>query len=62
MTAFDEFSRHSTTSVYASLALGEPVDVPGVLVTVPDYYVVRDLDNVPGVFSAYDVFANIHST
>jgi carbamoyl-phosphate synthase large subunit len=59
MTAFDHVSRHSTASVYTRLALGEAVDLQEEHVTVPGYYIVRDLDNVPGVFSEHEFLKEI---
>ena len=59
MTAFDQVSKHNTTSVYIRFAFGEPVDVQEQHVTLPDYYIVRDLDNMPGVFSAEELFKAI---
>jgi carbamoyl-phosphate synthase large subunit len=59
MTAFDQVSRHGVASTYIRLARGADVDLLETYVTVPDYYVVRDLDTLPGVVSADDLFAGI---
>ena len=60
MTAFDEVSTHRVASVFVRLACNEIVDdVLTEYATVPDYYVVRDLDTLPGVFSADDLFSGI---
>jgi carbamoyl-phosphate synthase large subunit len=59
MTCFDHVSRSGTASTYVRLSLGEAIDVPEKYVTVPDHYIVRDLDNVPGVFKAHDFFSEI---
>jgi carbamoyl-phosphate synthase large subunit len=59
MTAFDQVSRHSTSSVYIRLALGEAVDLQEEHVTLPDYYIVHDLDNMPGVFCAKELLKGI---
>lgn len=59
MIAFDHVSRYRTASAYLRLAMGEAVDLSEADVTVPDHYVVRDLDNVPGVFAAPEFFGPI---
>ena len=59
MTAFDQVNRYSTAATYVHLSLGGAVMLPQENVTVPDYYVVRDLDTLPGVFSAEDLFDTI---
>jgi len=60
MTAFDHVSNHNTASVFVDVALDTPVDVPEAYVTVPDHYIVRDLDMLPGVFSADALFIAIN--
>jgi carbamoylphosphate synthase large subunit len=60
MTAFDLVSKHNVSTTYVSLALGEPLDLREAYVTVPDHYVVRDLDLLPGVFSADALFAGVN--
>lgn len=59
MTAFDRVSHHSTASTYVAVALGERVHLPEVYVTAPNNYVIRDLDNLPGILSADDLFTGI---
>ena len=59
MTAFDHVSKQSLARTYVRLALDEPVALRDEYVTVPDHYVVRDLDTLPGVFSADALFADI---
>jgi carbamoyl-phosphate synthase large subunit len=59
MTAFDHVSRHPVASTYVRLAHGDPIDLPERYTTLPDYYVVRDLDTLPGVVAAVDLFAGI---
>ncbi len=61
MTAFDQCSRHSLSLTYVRLALDEPFDVQASYVTVPDYYVVRDLDTLPGVLSAEALFTDVNA-
>lgn len=59
MTAFDQVSGASSAWVHVRLALGEPVHLQQAYVTVPDYYVVRDLDNRPGVLSGDELLESI---
>jgi carbamoyl-phosphate synthase large subunit len=59
MTAFDSVSKHSQAQTYVQLALGLPVDLSNPCATVEGYYVVRDLDTLPGVFHADDFFDGI---
>jgi carbamoylphosphate synthase large subunit len=59
MTALDQVSKHAVASVFVCLALDGLVDLSEEYTTVPDYYVVRDLDTMPGIFSADDLFSGI---
>jgi len=59
MTVYDQFSKHNTSNVYVRLALRETPDLEDEYVTVPDQYLVRDLDTMPSVFSAEALFAGI---
>ena len=60
MTAFDQVSKHSTSATYVCLALHQPLNLQDAYVTLPDHYVVRDLDTLPGVFSAEALFAGVN--
>jgi len=60
MTAFDQVSTHNTSTAYVRLALHEPLHLQDGYVTIPDHYVVRDLDTLPGVFSAEALFAGVN--
>jgi len=60
MTAFDQVSKHNISTTYVRLALQESLDLEDVYVTVPDHYIVRDLDTLPGVFSAEALFAGVN--
>jgi carbamoyl-phosphate synthase large subunit len=60
MTAFDQVSKHNTSAVYVRLAFREPLHLRDAYVTVPDHYVVRDLDALPGVLSVNALFAGIN--
>ena len=51
--------KHDIVSLYVRLALGEPVEVRGEDDSVDDYYTVRDLDTLPTLFHADDLFEGI---
>ena len=59
MTAFDEVAKHSTSSAYVRLALNRSLELSDAYVTLPDQYIVRDLDTLPGVWSADALFTDI---
>ncbi len=59
MTAFDHVLKHNMPSTYVRLALGERVELRDEYDAVEDYYLVRDLDTLPGVFHADDLFDGI---
>lgn len=59
MTAFDHVGKHNMPLTYVRLALGEPVDLREEYDAVEDFYLVRDLDTLPGVFHADDLFEEI---
>ena len=59
MTAFDHVGKHNMPVTYVRLALGERVDMQDEYDAVEDYYLVRDLDTLPGVFHADDLFDGI---
>jgi len=44
---------------YVRLALGEPVDLRDEYDVAADYYLVRDLDTLPRVFHADEMFEGI---
>lgn len=52
MTAFDAVLKHSMALTYVRLGLGETVGLEGEYDAVEGYYMVRDLDVLPGVFHA----------
>jgi len=56
MTAFDHVGKQNMPLTYVRLALGERVDMREEYDSVEDYYLVRDLDTLPGVFHADDFF------
>ena len=59
MNNFDRVGKHNMAVTYVALALGEPVDLHEEYDVVEDYYMVRDLDTVPGVFHADAFFEQI---
>jgi carbamoylphosphate synthase large subunit len=59
MTVFDNVSKHNTALTLVRLAIHQPLDLRDAYVTIPDHYVVRDLDTLPGVFSADELFAGV---
>jgi carbamoylphosphate synthase large subunit len=59
MTAFDHVLKHNMPLTYVRLALGERVELRDEYDAVEDYYLVRDLDTLPGVFHADDLFDGI---
>jgi carbamoyl-phosphate synthase large subunit len=59
MTAFDHVGKHNMPHTYVKLALGDEVGFRGEYDAVEDYYLVRDLDTLPGVFHAADLFDGI---
>lgn len=59
MTAFDPVSRHGIAPTFLRLARGAPVELDDPYVTPPDHYVVRDLDTLPGVYTADQLFESI---
>jgi carbamoylphosphate synthase large subunit len=59
MTSFDRVCKHNMARTYVSLALGEPVDLRDEYDVAADYYLVRDLDTLPRVFHADEMFEGI---
>ena len=56
---FDLPGKHNMAANYVRLAFGDPVDIPEKYDVAEDYYLVRDLDVVPGVYHADDLFEGI---
>ncbi len=59
MNLFDLAGKHNMSLTYVRLALGEPVEIREEYDTVSDYYFVRDVDTVPGIFHADELFEGI---
>ncbi len=60
MNLFDLAGKHSMAATYVRLALDEPVGFENEYDAVDDRYFVRDVDNVPGVVAAHELFEAIH--
>ena len=56
---FDFTGRHNMAGLYVRLALGERVDIRRKFEAVGDYYLVRDLDTLPGIYHADAFFDGI---
>ena len=59
MTAFDRVLKHTMALTYVRLARGEPVDLGEPYDAADGFYMVRDLDVVPGIFHADEAFEGI---
>ena len=57
---FDLTGKHNMALTYVRMALGEPVDIGEAYDVAEDYYLVRDLDTLPGIFHADELFEGIH--
>jgi carbamoyl-phosphate synthase large subunit len=56
---FDLTGKHNMAATYVALALGQPVEMRDEYDVAEDWYLVRDLDTVPGIFHADDLFEGI---
>ena len=56
----DLTGKHNMMVTYARLALGEPIEMQGERDVAEGYYTVRDLDTLPGIFQAEELFEEIH--
>jgi carbamoyl-phosphate synthase large subunit len=56
---FDLAGKHHMSALYLRLALGEPVDLRDEYDAADDFYALRDLDTLPRVFHADDLFEGI---
>lgn len=59
MTAFDAVSKHRAADVFVRVALGEAVELRDEYDTPEDYYLVRDLDTLPGIHHVSDLLDGI---
>ena len=56
---FDFSGQHNMAATYVRLALDQPVVIDDPYDAVEDHYMVRDLDTLPGIFSADELFEGI---
>ncbi len=56
---FDLAGKRNMAVTYVRLALGEPVEFADEYDAVEDYYMLRDLDTLPGIFHASEFFEGI---
>ena len=56
----DLTGKHNMAVTYVRLALGEPIGMQGEHDVAEDYYAVRDLDTLPGIFHAEELFEQIY--
>jgi hypothetical protein len=59
---YDFTGKHSMVGSYVRMALGEPVDAVGDGDIVEDHYLIRDLDTLPGILHADELFHTIRET
>ena len=59
MSIFDSAGKHNMAVTYVRTALGEPVEIPEAYDVTEDYYMLRDLDTLPGVFHAEEFFEGL---
>src|SRR5262245_1059542 len=55
VTALLAVGSHNMVAMFAAAAIGEPIEVANPLDAAQEYYLVRDIDALPGVFSASDL-------
>jgi predicted ATP-grasp superfamily ATP-dependent carboligase len=56
---YDLIGKHNMIGVYIRLALGESVDLGEPYDTAPDHYLIRDVDTLPAVVHADELFEGI---
>jgi carbamoyl-phosphate synthase large subunit len=56
---YDLVGKHNMAGAYVRLALGEPVDLGDPYDAAPDHYLIRDVDTVPAVVHADELFEGI---
>jgi carbamoyl-phosphate synthase large subunit len=56
---YDLTGKHNMAETYVRLAVDEPVHIADEYDVVEDHYLVRDLDTLPGIFDAEDLFDGI---
>jgi carbamoyl-phosphate synthase large subunit len=56
---YDLIGKHSTAGLYLRAALGQPIDVSEPYDVAPDHYLVRDVDTLPALVHAEELFEGI---
>ncbi|MGH7276036.1 MAG: hypothetical protein ACREIY_03280 [Candidatus Rokuibacteriota bacterium] len=56
---YDFVGKHSTAVTYVRLALGEPVEIAEPYDAAEGYYMVRDVDTLPDIFHADELFEGL---
>ena len=56
---YDLTSRYNMARTYVQLALGKPVNIENPYDEPGEYYLVRELDSLPGIFCADELFEGI---
>jgi carbamoyl-phosphate synthase large subunit len=56
---YDLIGQHSTADLYLRTALGRPIDVSEPYDVAPDHYLVRDVDTLPAIVHAEELFEGI---
>jgi carbamoyl-phosphate synthase large subunit len=56
---FDSTGRHNMAATYVRLARGEAVAIPEPYDVADEWYMIRDLDTLPGIYHAEDLFTGI---
>lgn len=56
---YDLVGKHSMAGTYVRLALGEPIDLGEPYDAAPDHYLIRDVDTLPAVVHADELFEGI---
>ncbi len=59
MSIFDPAGKHNMAITYVRVALGERVEISEAYDVAEDYYMLRDLDALPGVFHAEELFEGL---
>jgi hypothetical protein len=61
VTALLAVGNNNMVAIFASAAIGEPTKVTAPCESVQEYYMVRDIDAIPGVFSATDLLTDVEA-
>jgi hypothetical protein len=62
VTALLAVGNENMVAMFAAAAVGEPIKVANPLDSAPEYYLVRDIDALPGVFSAASLLEGVRDT